>query len=156
MIALWPSDSDPEWLIACNEQGDTEVGLVRIRIADGATATIVQSGLDGCDPVHRTAWGTVVFGEEAGSAGRLFELIDPLDTTNVIVNTDGTTTDGVGGTGAGNIVWRSALGKLSFEASASTPMGSSTTATNSGRAMALLAAPTSNSSRPRLASQAPV
>jgi len=88
MIALWPNDTNPEWLIACNEQGTAQVGLIRIRIADGLTQTIVSSGLQSCDPVHRTPWGTIVFGEEAGSAGRLFEMIDPLNTTGVVVNAD--------------------------------------------------------------------
>src|SRR5262245_37224102 len=27
MIALWPSDANPEWLIVCNEGGSGEVGL---------------------------------------------------------------------------------------------------------------------------------
>lgn len=112
MMGLWPNDTNPEWLIACNEQGTGDIGLIRIRIADGLTQQIVSSGLASCDPVHRTPWGTIVFGEEAGTAGRLFELIDPLNTTGVTIDAAGNAS---GGSGASNIVWRSALGKLSFE-----------------------------------------
>lgn len=120
MMALWPNAADPERLIACNEQGAANSGLLRIRISDGLTETIVSSGLTSCDPAHLTPWGTIVFGEEAGSAGRLFEMVDPLGATNVVVNANGTTS---GGTGASNIVWRSALGKLSYEGVGVLPNG---------------------------------
>ena len=112
MMALWPNEKDPEWLIACNEQGASNVGVIRIKIADRTSETIVASGLTSCDPVHRTPWGTIVFGEEAGSNGRLFEMVDPLHTTSVSIDSAGVAS---GGTGAANIAWRSALGKLSFE-----------------------------------------
>lgn len=120
MMALWPNDTNPEWLIACNEQGAANVGVVRIRISDGLSETVVSSGLTSCDPVHRTPWGTIVFAEEAGTAGRAFEMIDPLNTTNVTVNGDGTTS---GGTNPANIVWRSALGKTSYEGIGVLPNG---------------------------------
>ena len=69
----------------------------------------MKSGLTSCDPVRRTSWGTILFGEENGSAGRLFELVDPLNTTNVDVNPDGTTT-------SPNIVNRTPVtGGLSYE-----------------------------------------
>ena len=120
MMALWPNDRSPTHLIACNEQGAGQVGLQRISLADGSVANIVASGLTSCDPVEITAWGTIVFAEEAGTAGRLFELIDPLNTTDVVVAPNGTTS---GGTNPGNIVMRSALGKLSFEGVSVFPSG---------------------------------
>jgi hypothetical protein len=33
--------------------------------------------MSSCDPVRRTAWGTILVGEEAGSSGGLYELINP-------------------------------------------------------------------------------
>ncbi len=120
MMAFWPNDENPEWIIACNEQDSGDIGLIRVRIADGATEAIVSSGLTSCDPVHQTAWGTIVFGEENGSNGRLFELIDPLHTTGVTVNPDGTT---AGGTNPGNIVLRPELGKTSYEGVGVLPNG---------------------------------
>jgi hypothetical protein len=91
MMALWPNATDPDWLIACNEQGSAQVGVQRINIETGAAETIVVSGLTSCDPARVTPWGTIVFAEEDGSNGQLFELIDPLDTTGVAI-TGGTPT----------------------------------------------------------------
>jgi secreted PhoX family phosphatase len=120
MMALWPNDSTPTHIIACNEQGSGQVGVQRISLADGSVADIVKSGLTACDPVEITPWGTIVFGEEAGTSGRMFELINPLNTTDVVIAADGSTS---GGTNAGNIVWRSALGKLSYEGISVYPNG---------------------------------
>jgi hypothetical protein len=91
MLSLWPNDATPQWIIACNEQVADNIGLIRINLATGESASIVSSGLTSCDPSHVTPWGTLVFGEEAGNSGRLFELIDPLNTTDVTVNPDGAT-----------------------------------------------------------------
>src|SRR5215510_15218369 len=83
MMALYPPNN-PTHLIACNEQGTSSPGLVRIRLSDGAVQTIL-TGVTSCDPVKRTAWGTIIFGEEAGpttspatNGGWLLELINPL------------------------------------------------------------------------------
>ncbi|MBX7112075.1 MAG: PhoX family protein [Dehalococcoidia bacterium] len=123
MMALWPSASNPEWIIACNEEGTTAPGLQRIRVSDGVVETIL-TGTQGCDPAHVTPWGTILFGEEAGggaSGGRVYELIDPLNTTGVTLNR----ATGVfsGGTGAGNFAVRAALGRNSFEGIGILPNG---------------------------------
>src|SRR3569623_1921477 len=105
MMALWPNDTNP---------------TQRIEIAAGAVANILSSGLTSCDPVHRTAWGTIVFGEENGSNGRVFELLDPLATTGVTVSGSGaatTTSD------PAHVAFRPALGQLSFEGIALYPNG---------------------------------
>ncbi len=111
-ISLWPNSEHPTYLIACNEQGESDPGLVRIELATGAVSTIV-TGTDDCDPTRRTPWGTIVFGEEAGSTGRLYELIDPIHTTGVTL--DRTTGTFSGGVGAQNLVTRTALGTYAFE-----------------------------------------
>jgi len=62
--------------------------------------------------VHRTAWGTILIGEEAGATGGLYELIDPAHVNNVInvSNRDaGTTSDPM------HLVKRKAVGSVSFE-----------------------------------------
>jgi secreted PhoX family phosphatase len=113
--AFWPDAENPQWLITCNESGVTDPGLVRINLATGASTTIV-TGTTSCDPVRATPWGTVLFGEEAGggpNGGRMYELIDPLNTTGVTLNR--ATGAFSGGTGASNLAARSALGRLSFE-----------------------------------------
>lgn len=123
MMALWPDDVHPTHLIACNEQGTSDPGVQRIRLSDGAVETIL-TGTTSCDPVRRTAWGTILFGEEAGSDGRLLEILDPLDTTGVLFdNATGAISDGPGGSGAANVVVRSAVGRLSFEGLGLLPNG---------------------------------
>src|SRR5262249_32275062 len=97
-------------IIACNEQGATEPGLQRISLATGAAETIL-TGTTSCDPLRRTPWGTIVFGEENGNSGRLFELLDPLNTTGVTLVGNTCT----GGTGAQSLAVRSGLGTVSYE-----------------------------------------
>ena len=120
MMAFWPNDQNPEWIIECNEQGTTDPGLQRIRVSDGKVETIV-TGTDSCDPVHRTPWGTIVFGEEADTTGHVYELINPLATTDVTL--DRITGTFSGGTGSENLVEHPALGNLSFEGIAIYPNG---------------------------------
>ena len=87
-------------------------GLVRIELATGNVSTIVTGTTD-CDPTRLTPWGTIVFGEEDGADGRVYELIDPIHTTGVQL--DRTTGTFSGGTGAQNLVTRNALGTYAFE-----------------------------------------
>src|SRR6478672_11964782 len=108
-MVLWPNDQSPTHLIACNEEGVAQAGVQRIRLSDGLAETIV-TGTTSCDPVRKTPWGTVLFGEEAGggaNGGRMYELIDPLNTSGVTLNR----VTGVfsGGTGATNLVARPSL-----------------------------------------------
>ncbi len=115
MITLWPNDTDPQWLIACNEQGTSDPGLQRINIATGAVETIL-TGTSGCDPTRRTPWGTLVFAEEAGggaAGGRVYELLDPLAATDVVL--DRATGTFGGGAGADLFAVRPFLGRLSYE-----------------------------------------
>jgi hypothetical protein len=121
--ALWPNDAHPRWLIVCNEEGVADPGLVRINLASGAQEVIV-TGTSDCDPVRRTPWGTILFGEEAGGGpegGRMYELVDPLHTTGVTL--DRATGTFSGGSGAANLTARPALGRLSFEGLAIYPNG---------------------------------
>ena len=112
-ISLWPNSSNPQYLIACNETDEpTEPGLVRIELSTGKVSTIV-SGTAECDPTRRTPWGTIIFGEEDGQEGRTYELIDPIHTTNVTLDREAGTFSG--GTGAQNLVTRTALGREAFE-----------------------------------------
>ena len=99
-MVLWPSATNAQYLIACNEEGTAQPGLQRINIATGAVATIV-TGTTVCDPVRQTPWGTILFGEENGggpTGGRMYELLDPIGTTGVTL--DRTTGLFTGGTGA--------------------------------------------------------
>ncbi len=115
MMALWPNDRNSKWLIVCNEGDVTEPGLQRINVSTGEVATIV-TGTDSCDGIRRTPWHSIMFSEEAGGGpegGRIYELINPLDTTDVTL--DRTTGEFSGGEGAENLVTRPAFGRLSYE-----------------------------------------
>jgi Alkaline phosphatase PhoX len=121
--AFWPNAKHPEYLIACNEQGPGAPAVQRINIATGAATTIV-SGTRFCDPVRQTPWGTYVFAEESGhnaNGGRVYELIDPIDTTGVSL--DRTTGEFSGGTGAGNLRTLTALGRNGWEGFGILPNG---------------------------------
>ena len=117
MMALWPNAKHPTYIIACNEQGADKPGVQRINIQTGSVETIL-TGTTSCDPAHVTPWGTVVIAEEHGSSGRMFEILDPLHTTNVTINNaDNTTSD------PAHVVYRPAVGNLSFEGVAIFPNG---------------------------------
>lgn len=123
MMVLWPNDQNPTHIIACNESaGPTGAGGVqRIRLSDGFVENIISSPLTSCDPVEITPWGTVIAGEEAGTAGRMFEILDPLTTTNVTVSAGNalttTTSD------SAHVRALPALGQLSFEGISVLPNG---------------------------------
>ncbi len=119
-MAFWPNSDKPTYLISCNEEGPTRAGVQRISIATGVAETIV-TGTNSCDGIRRTAWGTIIFSEESGTTGQTYELIDPMGTTGVAL--DRTTGAFSGGTGAANLVRRTALGRLSFEGHGLLPNG---------------------------------
>jgi secreted PhoX family phosphatase len=119
-MALWPAGPNPTHIIACNEEGTAQPGLQRVRLSDGLVETIV-TGTTSCDPVRRTAWGTIVFGEEAGASGWMIELINPLATTGVTFDRIAGTFSG--GVGTANLATLPALGRLSFEGLAVYPNG---------------------------------
>jgi len=125
-MALWPDSVHPTHIIACNEQSGTEVAVQRISLATGQAQDILAKGTTGdpgmstCDPVRRTPWGTILVGEEAGGGGRLFEIRDPLNTTNVTVHGSGaatTTSD------PASVRFVPAVGTLSWEGLALLPNG---------------------------------
>lgn len=120
MMALWPNDVHPTHIIGCNEQGSGQVGVQRIRLSNGAVENIIASGLTSCDPVEITAWGTIVAGEEAGTSGRMFEILDPLNTTNVTVTGSGAAT---ATSDPAHVRFLGALGQLSFEGISVLPNG---------------------------------
>lgn len=75
--------------------------------------------------MRRTPWGTIIVGEEVGpgggeAGGWVLEIINPLETTNVIFTR---TTGALSGADAGNVATRPALGRLAFEGIALYPNG---------------------------------
>jgi len=120
MMVLWPNDEDPTHLITCNESGATVPGVQRISLYTGSVATIV-TGTVACDGIEATAWGSIIFSEEAGSAGQAYELVAPLETTGVTL--DRATGTFSGGAGAANLVRLDSLNRLSYEGLGLLPSG---------------------------------
>jgi secreted PhoX family phosphatase len=95
-MALYPA-INPTHIIGCNEQGSGQVAVQRINIATGIAENIISSGMTSCDPIRVTPWGTIIAAEENGpsqlntttgqygTGSRVFEILDPLTTTNVTV-----------------------------------------------------------------------
>jgi secreted PhoX family phosphatase len=112
-IALWPNDDRPTHLFVCDEEtSDPSVQRIDLSRPADSNATTIVTGLNSCDPVRRTPWGTIVVAEEAGATGGLYELIDPVHITTAIKVLDraaGTTSDPL------HLVKRKAVGSLSFE-----------------------------------------
>jgi hypothetical protein len=130
MIALWPDDASPTHAIICNEidtanpnaggSPNPDFGkatVQRVRLSDGQVTDMV-TGHNACDPVRRTAWGTVLVGEENGATGRLWEILDPLAVAGATVNrAAGTSSD------PAHVVARLALGQVSYEGVVPLPDG---------------------------------
>src|SRR5262245_915829 len=114
-MVLWPQD-DPQYVIGCNEEGVAQPALQKISLANG-DATTIATGLNSCDPVRATPWGTVLFGEENGTNGAMYELIDPLTVTGAVVN------NATGESTNPKIRRVDALGFLSFEGLGILPNG---------------------------------
>jgi hypothetical protein len=114
-MVLWPQSS-PTYLISVNEEGPGQPGLQKINLATGVATTIV-SGIESGDPVRATPWGTILFGEENGDTGAMYEIIDPLSVVGATINR----TTGV--SSSPNIRRVNALGFNAFEGLAILPNG---------------------------------
>lgn len=89
MISFWPTADAPTHLMICIEQGRTPGGsgantgrnaaVQRVNLATKSVENILY-GMDRCDGIRTTAWGTVLATEETDD-GRAYEIIDPLGTT---------------------------------------------------------------------------
>ncbi|HLF97726.1 MAG TPA: alkaline phosphatase PhoX [Methylococcaceae bacterium] len=89
-MVLWPSEADATHLLICVESnrqtladGRLNPSVQRIELKTGRVDTLLR-GLDGCDAIRRTAWGTLLVGEEKPDGG-LYEILDPLQLTEAAV-----------------------------------------------------------------------
>jgi len=107
MMAFWPHGAaNPTHLVTCVEGGaESNLGgnadkfnpsVQRIDLSTGAVETVMR-GMNRCDGIRTTPWGTVLATEEAGD-GQAYEILDPLTTTNHTVTdrVTGTIVDGIG------------------------------------------------------------
>jgi secreted PhoX family phosphatase len=112
MIALWPDSTAPTHAIICNEVDGSEEGaqasVQRVDLASG-DVTDMLSGMISCDPAKRTAWGTVIVGEEEDD-GRVIEIIDPLNVSDLTYDREAAATSD-----PTKAAVRTALGQLAYE-----------------------------------------
>lgn len=94
MFSFWPNEDEPTHAVFCIEGGSENLGTTlpsglvqkynpsvqRIDLDSGIVETVLR-GMDRCDGIRTTAWGTVLATEESGN-GQAYELIDPIATTN--------------------------------------------------------------------------
>ena len=123
MMAFFPA-SNPTHLINCVE-GDLETlpsgklnpAVQSVNLATGEVKTLLR-GMDRCDGIRTTPWGTILATEEADDGGA-YELFDPLNFSEVSV-TDravGTVSD------IGHVAKRSSLPVMAWEGLEVLPSG---------------------------------
>ena len=123
MMAFYPA-AHPTHLISCVEGARAEIvpgkfnpSIQRINLATGQVETLLR-GMDACDGIRTTPWGTILATEERGDGGA-YEIRDPLNVTNQTV-TDravGTVTD------PAHIAKRPALPTMAWEGLIVLPSG---------------------------------
>lgn len=93
MLTFFPAEK-PTHLITCVEgapetltNGKLNPAVQRINLQDGQVETILR-GLNRCDGIRTTAWGTILATEETTDGGA-YEILNPLKTTEVAVTTRG-------------------------------------------------------------------
>jgi secreted PhoX family phosphatase len=86
MLTFFPADN-PTHLITCveggreviNEDGKLNPSVQRIHLSTGQVHTILR-GMERCDGIRTTPWGTILATEETEDGG-VYEILDPLATT---------------------------------------------------------------------------
>lgn len=114
MMAFYPA-ANPTHLISCVEVDREEIAAGKLNpsvqavsLSDGAVTTLVR-GMNGCDGIRTTPWGTILATEEEDD-GAAYEILDPLALDAVTVDRDaGTTSD------PAHVVRRTALPVMAWE-----------------------------------------
>lgn len=127
MMVLWPNDTNPSFIITCVEGGREVIGkneagydlynpaVQRINVKSGKVSTILR-GMDRCDGIRRTPWGTVVVTEETDDGGT-YEILDPTKIHGLTV-AERNTNQFVSSKNkpvTGQVAYRGALGNLAYE-----------------------------------------
>jgi hypothetical protein len=117
MMVFWPNDEHPTHIFTAVEvfapatttDGKPQPFVQRVDLATGKVDVVLRGGLGG-DPIRRTAWGTLVVGEETAT-GAVYEILDPLNVTEAVI------TDRASGanTHPDKVAKRPALGIKSWE-----------------------------------------
>ena len=123
MMAFYP-EANPTHLITCVEggretltNGKLNPAVQSINLQNGDVKTILR-GMDRCDGIRTTAWGTILATEETND-GAAYEILDPLNVSeqSVISRAAGTVSD------PAHIAKRTALPIMAWEGLAVLPNG---------------------------------
>lgn len=140
MFAFWPNDSTPTHLVFCIEGGIEDLSATkgapeiapgiaklnpavqRIDVSTGTVETVLR-GMNRCDGIRRTAWGTILATEETAD-GQAYEILDPIATTNhtVVNRSTGAIVDNNGAV-SNKVAKRNALPTMAWEGLAISPEG---------------------------------
>lgn len=128
MMAFWPDEFSYTHLIFCIEAGrsanGTNSAVQTIDVATGDVRTILY-GMDRCDGIRTTDWGTILATEETDD-GAAYEIIDPLgfDGHWIADRTLGSIMTSVGGTEKSkNVAKRDSMMVMAWEGLAVAPSG---------------------------------
>lgn len=124
MLATWPPGPAPTHLVSCVEgpratlaDGRLNPSVQSIRLDGGVVRTLVR-GMDRCDGIRVTPWGTVAVSEETSDGG-VYELLlppDPAGFAELTVRDRATgRIEEAGGAPAALMVKRPALPTMSWE-----------------------------------------
>ncbi|MCY1125800.1 hypothetical protein OU426_02945 [Frigidibacter sp. RF13] len=122
MMSLFPAE-EPTHLIVCIEGDREEIAagklnpsLQSVALDSGAVKTLVR-GMQGCDGIRATPWGTILATEEEDDGGA-YEIFDPLALENVVISDRAT-----GEASDPRVVRRMALPTMAWEGLTITPEG---------------------------------
>lgn len=133
-FSFFPNE-DPTHIVWCiesvresiSEDGATfNPAVQRINLEDGTVETILR-GMNRCDGIRTTDWGTIVATEEAGD-GAAYEILNPLSTTNVSISDRGAAGEDAiiveaDGTASSNVEKLTALPAMAWEGLTILPTG---------------------------------
>ena len=126
MFSFWPNENSPTHAVFCIEGGDEVIGTLpsgadklnpsvqSVDLTTGEVVTLLR-GMNRCDGIRTTAWGTILATEET-SSGQAYEIINPLSMLNhtvtdraagIIVDADGNPST--------NVAKRDALPTMAWE-----------------------------------------
>lgn len=139
MMDFYPL-ANPTHLVTCVEGGRTQLtgdadkanyapgdkfnpSVQRINLKTGAVETVLR-GMQSCDGIRTTPWGTVLATEETATGGA-YEILNPMATTEFTVKdrASGEIVDVAGNTNTDAIAKRTALPTMAWEGIGITPEG---------------------------------
>lgn len=126
MFSFWPNENAPTHALFCIEGGVEVIGTLpsgadklnpsvqSVDLRTGDVVTLLR-GMNRCDGIRTTAWGTVLATEET-STGQAYEIINPLLMVNHTVTdrSTGTIVD-INGNPSANVAKRETLPTMAWE-----------------------------------------